>query len=391
MGGLIALGSGVALSERPDVVDASWLTRAYYAIGLFVLGGLELGVPVGGPAWAHALLWIAYFGAPILAASTVIEAVLQVLVPDRWQLRRIRRHTIIFGSDQLTLSYLRILRATSPRSKVVVVDKAFDSVRELELQANYGVTTVVGDLTHSYLLQQLRLHRAHRVLMLGDNDFQSFEATTRILAMAPRLAGRIVIHCHNLRFMRSLAGSDIAAQAEIFNRYNLAATGLVRDELVDHFEHTEERDVVVMAGFGRFGQSVLEELHHLAELEIERVAVVDRDADRRVLVVDEQAQIDSRYPRLVFQGDISHPQVWRELGQSIDLSERAPTVVLGTGAEQDNLRTALWLKGRYPNALILARTNDTSQFALAVGGEHGIRNISITQLVEDNIPERWLT
>ena len=387
---MVALGSGVALSERPDVVDAGWLTRAYYSIGFFVLGGLELGVPVDGPAWARAMLWIAYFGSPILAASAVIEAVLQVLVPDRWQLRRIRKHTIIFGSGQLTLSYLRIMRATSPRTKVVVVDQEFDSVREQELQANYGATTVVGDLTHTYLLRQLRLSRAHRVLLLGGNDFQSFEAATRILAIAPRLAGKVVVHCHNLRFMRSLEGSDLAGQAEIFNRYNLAATGLVRDELVDHFKHTDDRDVVVMAGFGRFGQSVLEELHRFAELEIERGAVVDRDADRRVLVVDEQAQIDSRYPRLVFQGDISHPQVWRELADSIDLTKNAPTVLLGTGAEQDNLRTALWLKDKYPNALVLARTNDKSHFASAIGGERGIRNISITQLVEANIPGRWV-
>ena len=148
--------------------------------------------------------------------------------------------------------------------------------------------------------------------------------------------------------------------------------------------------MVVMAGFGRFGQSILEELQYHAAEEIAEVAVVDRDADRRVLVVDEQAQIGAPYKRTVFEGDIAHPNVWRKVTQALDLSQDQPTIVLGTGEEQNNLRTALWIKQKYPNALIFVRTNDQSNFAHAVGGEHDIKNISITQLVENNIPDRWL-
>ena len=388
--GFVGLEAGVGLSERPNISDADWLAKAYYSIGLFVLGGLEIGVPESGPKWAQALLWFAYFGAPLLAASTLFEAILKVLMPDRWRLRRLRNHTVLFGSHQLTLSYLRMLKASNPRSKVVVVDSQFDPVREQEFRLKFGAQTVVGDLTHRYLLRQLMLKKTHRVLLLGDNDFQSFEAATRILDIAPELAGRIVLHCHNLRFMRSLENSAIAEKCSVFNEYHLAARGLVRGELVDHFARTQGRDTVVMAGFGRFGQSVLEELHAIAGKEIEQVAVIDKDADRRVLVVDEQEQIQSSYPRNVFQGDISHPQVWREVTEQIDLAHNAPTVMLGTGAEQDNLRTALWIKNKYPNAFVILRTSDKSHFATSVGGEHGIRNISIRQLVEENIPSSWL-
>jgi hypothetical protein len=93
---------------------------------------------------------------------------------------------------------------------------------------------------------------------------------------------------------------------------------------------------------------------------------------------------------VVLQGDISHPEVWRSLADSVDLSADSPTVILGTGRAEDNLRTALWLKQSYPNAIVFARTNDKSELAVEVGSEHGIRNISIRQLVEDNIPEGWL-
>ncbi len=388
--GFLGLLAGTPLSERPDVIDAGILTKAYYALGFFVVGGLDVGTPTGGPVWAQTMLWIAYFGAPLLAASAVIEAIFQVLSPSQWQLRNIKNHIIVFGSGRLTISYLRLLRRTSPRVKVVVVDKVFDPVREQELRQKYRARTVVGDLTHDYLLQNLRLRKARRVLLLGDNDFQAYEAASRILQLAPRLSSKVVLHCHNLRFMRSLQGTGLSAKCEVFNTYNLAAQGFVKGSLLEHFERTASKDTVVIAGFGRFGQSVLEELQDNAEEEIEEVTVVDIDADRRVLVVAEQDRLQYSFKQNVFEGDISHPEVWRRVTENVNLGSDSPTVILGTGQEQDNLRTALWIKSRFNNALVFARTNDISQFALEVGAEHGINSISITQLVENTMPERWL-
>ncbi len=389
--GFVGFLSGTGVSERPNVVDTSWLTKAYYTLGLFVVGGLDLGTPEGGPLWGRVSLWIGYFGAPLLTASAVMEAIIQVLAPGRWQLSRIRDHVIVFGSGPLTVSYLKLLRRHSAKTRVVVVDSQFDPVRAQELQTRFQATTIVGNLTHEYLLRRLRLHRARRVLLLGNDDFQAFESVTRILHIAPKLKGRVIVHSHNLRLMRTVQDTQIAQQSQIFNVYNLAAAGLVRTDLIEHFKQTALRDVVVMAGFGRFGQSVLEELHAVAADEIEEVMVVDRDADRRVLVVDEQQRIEQKYKRTVFQGDISHPDVWRQLTSTIDLAKDEPTIVLGTGEEQNNLRTALWIKQKYPNALVFVRTNDQSNFAMKVGGEHGIKNISITQLVEQHMPQAWLT
>ena len=79
------LASGVLLTERPGVSSSDWLTKAYYSLGLFVVGGLDLGTPDGGPLWGRIALWIAYFGSPLLMASAVIEAVLRVVAPHRWR------------------------------------------------------------------------------------------------------------------------------------------------------------------------------------------------------------------------------------------------------------------------------------------------------------------
>jgi hypothetical protein len=54
------------------------------------------------------------------------------------------------------------------------------------------------------------------------------------------------------------------------------------------------------------------------------------------------------------------------------------------------LRTALWIRKKFPRALLFVRTNLVSEFAREVCEEHNIQSISITQLVEDNIPVEWL-
>jgi len=272
-----------------------------------------------------------------------------------------------------------------------VVEERIEPSRRQELAQTFNATVVTGDITNDFLIRALRLHRARKVVLLGDSDFQSYEAASRMLAQFPRLQSRIILRCHNLRFMRALQETTVARQCITFNSYHLAASELVRDHLLDHFRKTDRRDVVVIAGFGRFGQTVLEELQARAGEEISTVALIDVNATRRVLVAEEQRRLDGNYRKEVLEGDISHPEVWQNLEARGDLRTASPTVMLGTGDVEENLRTALWIKLKHPNTLVFARIHDFSRLALDVGAEHGINYFSIRQLLEENIPEDWLS
>jgi voltage-gated potassium channel Kch len=386
---MLGLSSGVGLTERPDIVDGSLMAKAYYSLGLFVVGGLDIGLPTGGPLLGRVLLWVAYFGSPLLAASAVMEALLIVISKERWQLRRIKNHIVVVGSGDLTSSYLRVLRQQPIHIPVIVIDQTIELVREQELAATFDVTVIKGDVTHDFMLEKLRLHRARRVMLLGDNDFVAFEAASKILRLYPKLKSQIVLHSGSLRFLRAMQSTQIANEVTLFNSYNLAAKGLVNSVLIDHFNKTSYQDTVVIAGFGLFGQTILEELQMNAGDEIDLVAIVDIEAHRRVQIVDEQQKHDIFYKRKIYQGDTTHPDVWRKLTGDINLSRGEPVVIMGTSDSANNLRTALWIKQKYNNALIFSRTNDTSEFAQAVGKEHGVHCISITRLVEDNIPLEW--
>lgn len=386
-----ALMMGVTVSERPDIQSADMLTKAYYSLGLFVMGGLDLGTPVGGPVGARLMLWLSYFGSPMLAASTIIEAVVKTISPYKWHFRRISNHIVISGSDELTITYLKQLRLLQPKIPVLVICDEVSPVREEELKRRYHAKVINGDVTRSYYLSKLFLHKAKKVLLLGQDNFQNYEAAHKMLQMQSSLQGKIIIHCNSIRFMRSMADSTVAKQCINFNAYQLAASALVQQHLISHFVETVPKDVVVIAGFGLFGQTILEELQHYAQREIDTIAIIGIDAKRRIQVVDEQRQLNNFCKREIFEGNISHPEVWQQLRAKVDLSNTQPVIILCTNSVEDNFRTSLWLKNKYPDSMIIARSYLPSKFAENVSEQYNILNVSINQLVKDNIPIEWMT
>jgi len=388
---LAGLLMGVSLSERPSVYTADILTKAYYSLGLFVVGGLDLGTPIGGPLIGRVFLWVAYFGAPILAASALIDAILRVITPHEWRLHRIKNHIVIVGSGELTITYLKALRDIDKKVSVVIIDNQIDKLRKHELRTQFSANVIIGDITHSYFINRLHLLQARKVLMLGEDNLQSYDAANKILKRFPNLEQKIIIHCNSIRFMRSMSGSKVAKSCINFNSYQLAAIGLTNNYLKSHFLKTKPKDVVVIAGFGLFGQTILEELSQYAEKEIDTLAILSKDAHRRMLVVNEQAKLSPFVKREIIEGNISHPEMWEKLAKNVDLDTSEPIIILGTGSAEENLRSALWLKEKYPNALIFSRSHHPSQFAQEVGQEYGIKSVSITQLMKENFPKAWLT
>ena len=77
LAGWLGLLAGVEVTER-DLTRAGVAEKAYYALGLFVLGGLDIGTPVGGPLYGRLLLWTAYFAAPLITASALVEAAVEL-------------------------------------------------------------------------------------------------------------------------------------------------------------------------------------------------------------------------------------------------------------------------------------------------------------------------
>ena len=176
----------------------------------------------------------------------------------------------------------------------------------------------------------------------------------------------------------------------LFNSYNLAASVLVSSALITHFKESPERDLVVIAGYGRFGQSMLALLHEKASSSVRQVVIIDQDAETQVSIAKEEEQSIEDFVVTVITGDVSHPTVWSEVADHADLNLGSPTVVLATGDAKANLNTAITLKNRYPNASLFTRTQEPNLFVDQVAKDEGLNAFSIDRLVENGLPQRWI-
>ena len=155
------------------------------------------------------------------------------------------------------------------------------------------------------------------------------------------------------------------------------------------FKTTAYRDTVVLAGFGRFGQSILEQLERHAAGEFSRVAIIDQDAEQRALISDEQVVTERTYSRHTYEGDIDDPEVWQRFFSDFVTGGEEPFYVIATGDDQTNLRCAIWLRKQFPNALIICRTLAPSCFAKGVCEQHDVISVNTAELVEASIPHAW--
>lgn len=387
--GLIGFAMGVDVSERPGIPEADFFTKAYYSLGLFVLGGLDLGTPVSGPLPGRILLWVAYFGAPIWTASAIFETILHALRPPVWHVRRIKNKIVIFGGGELTLALLNRMSAVgNARRAVVIVDESMHPYVD-QLRSYHGVRVFVTSGEQMHRLRRYPLQKAHKFLLLSERDDINLELASLLLEQDPNLGPKIVYHVSNLRLLRVLQDTRVVQQCTTFNQYELAATQLAREQLIKRFNATEHRDTVVLAGFGRFGQSILEQLERHASGAFSRVAIIDLHAEQRALIADEQVESERKYSRHTYEGDIENPLVWQRLLKEVVIGNEEPVFVITTGDDQTNLRCAIWLRKQFENALIISRTLAPSCFAKSVCDQHDVVSVNTAELAQVSIPHAW--
>jgi voltage-gated potassium channel Kch len=385
---VIGFSAGVGASER-DLAAMGLAEHAYYALGLFVLGGLDIGTPIGGPPLARALLWFAYFAAPIITASAIVEAVLRIFAPLGFRLRPLKGHVVVAGAGRLTAQYVREVRKRDARRPILIVERSSQGSYLAELTRVHRAIVVRGDIASDRVIDELRLQRAHRVHLFTNDDFANLDAASKIVRKAPKLRGRIVVHVSDLRFMQETSGSSVARDCEIFNGHESAARHLVEHHLVRRFQATPARDPVVLAGFGRFGRTVLDQLQRLAPDSFGPVVIIDHNATANARVFEEGPGFDQGYDRVLLDGEVLDPEIWARVYEATAPAGAAPVFILGSGSDGTNLQAALSVRREYPDAYIVVRGFRASPFTDEVAQEAGLHAVNLGLLVRDGMPERW--
>jgi voltage-gated potassium channel Kch len=382
------LATGVGVSER-DLVGSGLAEKAYYALGLFVLGGLDVGTPVGGPPLGRALLWAAYFLAPIITVSAVLETAIRLMRPLALRVRLLTDHVVLGGAGRLTVLYVRKLRERDPHRLVVVVERDASQPFLAELRDVHRALIVTGDVASDTVLRGLRLERAHRVLLLTGDDLANLDGAAKILQVAPQLAGRIVVHVSDLGFMRQTSGSSVARQCDVFNGHEFAATYLVQEHLLKRFRDTPQGDLVVLAGFGRFGQTVLHQLQQHALGSFVRVVIVDEHSERNVRGFADDPGFEDGFELDVLDGDLRDPDIWSKVRGIVQRHGHPPVVVLGSGDDGTNLHAAMRVRFHDPDAYLIVRSYRASPFTSEVANEAGAHEVNLAALIQRGMPPHW--
>ena len=387
-GGIIGLSNGVVLSDGGDL---SSITAILFCVFCqFLLAGSEFGIPVSGPQWALSLMWFVYFAAPLSTVILGAERLVQIIEKENWKVSSFKNHYVIFGYDAISASYLRRLRSKDQKSRIILVDDRLEPPQKRDLANRFSLIAIDGTASLQTLSEDLRLKFAKKVCIFQDADFDAFDSATFILQKWPELEGKIIVQSGDLRFVRSLKNSDLSRRCVLFNSYNLAASVLVSSALITHFKESPETDLVVIAGYGRFGQSMLALLHEKASSSVRQVVIIDQDAETQVSIAKEEEQSIEDFVVTVITGDVTHPTVWSEVAVQANLSLGSPTIVLATGNAKANLNTAITLKNRYPNASLFTRTQEPNLFVDQVARDEGLNAFSIDRLVENGLPQRWM-
>ncbi len=383
---------GAGVDAREGIEHASLLTQIYYALGLFVLGGLDLGMPVGGNAQARTMLWTAYFLAPVLTTGAVVEGVLWALRPGWLERRALRDHVVIVGAGRLGMLFLELLREREPSTRVLLVDKDAHHPNASVARERFGARFLSGDARTHATLESVAAHRARAVVLLTDDDLVNLEAAWSI---AETTSARVVAHVGDIGMRRTVARvEDVTTErVSVFNSHAMAAERLYLDHLATHFAETSAEDVIVLAGFGRFGQTILEYLQRHAAGEIQRAVIVDSAAGRQTRLFRAQVPGFEDCELVTIEGDVEEPAIWVQVEAAIADAGVRPVYVIATDDDQLNLRTAISLRTADAHADIFVRTVYESAFSARIAEELAFTVLPVDDLLRRALDEhqrRWL-
>ncbi len=385
--GMVAFESGATTAHRTDAEPVGWVVHAYWTLSLFFVGGAEIGVPISGATWARLTLWFVYFAAPALLISAVIEAVFGAIDPNRWRLRSVSHHTIVAGTGHLPQAAIDVVASHDLDGPIVSIVPTDADHRPGDEHEALDLITIEADLLDESLLDRLRLDRAECVLLLTPHDCANLEVASRIGTRIDETGPAVFTHVSALDMLRELKRSELLDPVIPFNEHRLAARKLVDTKLRDRFGRTGRQDQVVLAGFGKFGQTVLEQLQQRTSSMIRHVVAVDRNVEAKSALFEDQVGFDDTYAYTEIDGELEDPRTWQTIGDSLEPEAAPPVFMLGTSNEDLNLRMAMLQWPHHVESLFVVRSYYHPSLARRMEKQRDFEIHNVADLLRNGLAE----
>jgi len=398
---VLAFRNGVGVSDRGVLSEGHLLTQVYYALGLFALGGMDIGTPVGGPVFWRRVLWAMYFLAPTVAAVTVLEGIWRSMRPwltTRWLWRK---HVVVAGAGLVAAACVDALAKRLPRTEILVVERQPDRSHWARLQAKSNVYIIRGDITDPVLLGQLRLHKARAMLLLTDDEFANIEVASKIRTAEVHheaTALPLLVRVSNLTLLEA-ARTLMTQTTTMVNLHQGVATNF-HAICARHMRETPGGDTLVLAGFGRFSRTFLRcFLSDESSRDVQHLHIVEREPElcwaQFAESLDGGLRAELEAKLTLHAGDIRDPRLWSAVlsgGNENDgeaLQPKNLSIALATSDYALNLQTALVLRARLPESFVAVRTFERSTFGAQVAAARDIVVVYAADELNDRIHNHW--
>jgi len=393
---VFGFAGGADTSNISDMHEQTPLEWVYYAASLFVFGGTDLGTPLPhGPMLPRISLWIAFYLAPLITTTVVADALLSLLRARAAHERALRDHVVVVGSGDLAAAYVAAVQAVDPGRRVLLAEHRSGQVFPEFLAADRpgDPLRLRGNLTQDAVLSALSLDRAHRAVVIGDDDLLNLECAWAVHGMNPALP--VAAHVADLallrpvnRMARTRRERGGARGPSVFSTHRIAALQLYDEQLGSHFEHTGARDDVVIAGFGRLGQTFLELLLARAEEEVARVLVVEPGARRALRQF--AADVDMGGIQVIaIDGALDDPGTWEEVASTLGAGQGASLALFARADPLLNLRAAMLLRGCLPATRGFVRCFRRTEFAAALTQQLEMELFSLEDMLRDALRDHY--
>ena len=319
---LLAFNNGVYLEDKPNICTDTLFVQIYYSIGLFLLAGIDFGMPMGGTEFYRILLYISYFLAPLITVSAVIEVALKTIGSDYLE-KPFKNHVVIVGASKEAISLVHGWNVSSltcgglphglwwwkegnffkrviynfkffrsilikyffggeekigyyEYTKLIVVEQDPNNTKLewfRELSKKQEVKIIIGDINHSSILNRLNVEQALNCIITTNNDILNINISLKLQHDYNVKIENIITRVEDNDIIMDLIKYDNDACLTSTHR---ALTNSFLFRYIQTFLFLEN---LVIFGFGTFGQNILESLS--GSITLKNLIIIDPDAEQK--------------------------------------------------------------------------------------------------------------
>lgn len=330
---IFAFNNGVVVSSNLDIGSSGFPTQLYYAISLFFLNGLDMGMPQGGGVILRNLLFICYFIAPLMTAITIIEAIVLSLRPGKFR-RKLKNHIIFVGSGNLTLKEVKKMQ----NERIIVVDKDPNHKNKEQIQLVVD-EYIVGDIKDERIQKRININESKKICLFTNKD--KVNINTALLLNHQNIEVRVedlgMINLFKDRF-----------QTRSVHKENAMS-------LIDSSELLSKSKIVIY-GFGRFGQNLLRELYLNKTSLLTQVIIIDSEIKRQWASFQYLFDIDFSCNFTLIEKDQLDYSVFNDIKQNNVLDSESAIVFCISHDNYNNIKTANIFRKYYKEPSIYIRS-----------------------------------